>query len=625
MLFCLPSPTSITADAGAYLLPCHTIESYFIYLKSVPSFYIFPYLTVCFMKRSALLLLIAIAFVTATAFTLVIAPPLPAKTVLEYNIARQKRFAVRCVPDYVPSADESIPPLTGWGNYKWKITTASDSAQFYFNQGMAMYYAFHIVESRASFDKATRFDSSCAMAWWGKALAFGPNINDFGYQRPSEAFPSATKAASLKDGCTPVEKAFIDAIAIRYVADTAVDQKGLNEKYNEAMRNVYNRFRTNADAVALYADAQMILHPWDFYTHEFKPKPWTPHLVATLKEAMKLSPVHIGANHYYIHAVEASAHPGDALRSAKTLATAMPNVSHITHMPSHIYIRTGYYNAGIDLNTKAVNGYQKYSAAFAPTAEGAPLYSFHNLHMKMACAQMAGNYKIAMEAAKDLQAQIPAAYITFPGAMGNVVQYWHQSPLITNIRFGKWEDILNEKVMDSLAYTPVLQHFARGLAFARTGKKEEAEEELAQLKIKMQNPALKELPGPFSAAYDAGLVAEKILQGVMAEQQNDLSAAIQHFGAAVQAEDHLIYNEPRDWLIPARHYLGNALLKAGRAEEAIAVLEQDLKINPSNGWALTGLQLAFESLNRSADIVVAKQRLKSAFLIKDMEIKRPVF
>jgi tetratricopeptide (TPR) repeat protein len=577
------------------------------------------------MKRSALLPITVAAFVIATAFAFVIVPPSPQKAKVKASVVNQKRIAIRCSPVYVPSADESIPALMGWGNYKWKVTTKSDSAQFYFNQGMAMYYAFHIIESRASFDKATRFDPKCAMAWWGKALAFGPNINDFGYQRPSEAYPSAAKAVALKAGCTPLEKALIDAIAVRYVADTAVEQTGLNEKYSAAMGRVYNRFRTNGDVAALYADAQMILHPWDFYTHEYEPKPWTPQLLTTLKQALKLSPAHIGANHYYIHAVEASATPEAALKSAKILSTAMPDVAHITHMPSHIYIRTGYYNTGIDQNTKAVKGFKKYVTEFAPASEGLFIYSLHNLHMKMACAQMAGAYKEALLAAKELQAAIPADYLTMPGALGHYLQYMHQSPMITYIRFGKWDEILAQPSADTLAYTAVLRHFGRAMAFAKTGRLPEAKAEAERLEMKMQAAELKEPFTPFNAAYDGAAVAQTVLNGVMALQEGNTSAAIDNFTEAVKKEDRLIYQEPRDWLLPARHYLGDALLRAGRAEEAIAVLEEDLKINPSNGWALTGLQLAFQHLNRSANITTAKQRLKNAWIIKDVEISRPVF
>lgn len=576
------------------------------------------------MKGHTLLSLTMAAFVTATAFSFALHSSYPAKTIIRNTGTGQKKVAIRCSPDYRPNG-EDIPPLQGWGNFNWKITTTSDSAQFYFNQGMAMYYAFHIIESRASFDKATRFDPRCAMAWWGKALAFGPNINDFGYQQPSEAFPSAQKASSLKAGATPVEKALIEAIAIRYSADSTSDQKALNEQYRDAMGKVYQRFRNQENVAALYADALMLLHPWDLYNHDFSPKPWTPQIVATIKAALHLSPKHPGANHYFIHAVEASARPGDALKSASILATAMPNVAHVTHMPSHIYIRTGYYNKGIDLNSKAVTGYQYYRSAFAPAAEGAFLYSLHNLHMKMACAQMAGNYTESLSAAKALQAEIPTEYLQIPGAMGHYIQYVHQSPLLTYVRFGKWEEVLQEKLMDSFAYTAVLQHFARGLAFARTGRLPEASAEAAQMKAKMQATELKEPFTPFNAANDGAVIAWSVLNGVMAAEQNNLSQAIQHFEEAVKKEDLLIYNEPRDWLLPARQYLGDALLKAGRNEEALAVLQQDLRINPSNGWAITGLQMAFDKLNRSRELAGAKQRLENAWLIKDVEILRPVF
>lgn len=572
------------------------------------------------------MLLIAVgAFVTATAFRFVLHTPSPSKTALVKNSIPQKKLAIRCAPAYVPTADEDIPPLTGWGNFRWKISTKSDSAQFYFNQGMAMYYAFHIIESRASFDKAARFDPSCALIWWGKALAFGPNINDFGYQRPSEAFSSASKASRLKASCTPVEKALIDAIAIRYVADSTVDQKGLNENYKNAMASVYKRFGSNAEVAALYADAQMILHPWDFYTHSYSPKPWTPHLISTLKRALKLSPQHVGANHYYIHAVEASARPGDALKSARVLSTAMPGVAHITHMPSHIYIRTGYYNKGIDLNTQAVDGYKKYQTAFAPAAEGAFLYSLHNLHMKMACAQMAGNYAEALSSARQLKEEIPADYLTLPGALGHYIQYVHQAPLFTYLRFGKWEEIIAAKQHENLEYGAALEQFGRGVAFAKLGRLPEATEALAQLQLKLQNAALQERYTPFNTAYDGGRIAQHLLEGVIAEQQNKTALAVQHFQEAVKAEDRLVYDEPRDWILPTRHYLGNALLNAGRYNEALAVLQDDLVVNPANGWALTGMQNAFENLSRSGDVLAAKQRLKNAWLIKDVEISKPVF
>lgn len=578
------------------------------------------------MKLQVMLLLLVAAFLVAATFSKVrLTSPVVKEVYRDNNILEKKLLAIRCSPLYIPSPEDQIPKLTGWGDYSWKITTKSDSAQFYFDQGINMYYAFHIIESRASFDKATRLDPSCAMAWWGKALAFGPNINDFGYEAPSEAYPSATKAMDLKPGSSAVEKALIEAMAIRYSADTSKDQNALNELYRNEMKKVFEMYKSNADVAALYADALMILHPWDLYEHNYSPKPWTPEIVKVLKHTLQLSPTHPGANHYYIHAVEASAKPDDALKSAEILNKAMPEVSHITHMPSHIYIRTGYYDKGIQQNNKAVEGYEKYSQKFPSTSENIFLYSLHNLHMKASCAQLAGNYANALAASNELQQIIPASYLTIPNALGNYLQYLHQTLLFTQIRFGKWDDILKQKVEDSLSYAPVLQHFARSIAFAKLNQTDKASKELAEFRSKMTKPVLKEPLTPFNSAYDAIMVAEPMLMGVIAEQQKDLTSAIKHYQKAVELEDKLIYAEPRDWLLPARHYLGNALLKAGKHQQAEVVFKQDLFINPNNGWALTGLADTYKGMNKKTSTASARVRLKNAWIIKDVKIESPVF
>lgn len=573
------------------------------------------------MKWSTILFVVIAAFITAATVRYTNVDGVKKTAAKKVN----KLTGIRCSPLYIPSEDEIIPRLTGWGSYSWKITTSSDSAQFYFNQGLSMYYAFHIIEARASFDKATRFDPDCAMAWWGKALAFGPNINDFGYQRPSEAYPSSAKANELKSGCTAPEKALIEAMSVRYSGDSAKDQNQLNNLYKEAMARVYKTYPRHTDISALYVDALMLLHPWDLYNHDYSPKPWTTEIVTVIKKTLALNPNHPGANHYYVHAMEASAKPQEALRSADILSTAMPEVSHITHMPSHIYIRTGNYNKGIEQNDKAINGYEKYLTYFAPVYEGIALYSLHNIHMKVNCAQMAGNYQQAMAASKQLQTETPAFYLSMPGALGNYVQYLYQSSLFTLVRFGKWEDILHENQVDSLAYTSLLQHFARGLAYARTGRSGEAENELGLLRTVMRNESLKEPLTPFNAAYDASVVAENILAGVIAEQQKDYTKAISYLESAVKKEDSLIYNEPRDWLLPARHYLGNALLKAGKYNESLSVFNTDLSINPNNGWDLSGIEKALIKLNNKTSLVQVQHRLKTAWMIKDTAIDGPVF
>jgi tetratricopeptide (TPR) repeat protein len=570
-----------------------------------------------------------LAILTIAAYSIVVAfrsaLRQPDNTTVTQLVAEKKKFSIRCTPDYVPTAADDIPLLSGWGNYNWNISSNSDSARIYFNQGINMYYAFHIIESRASFDKATRFDPACAMAWWGKALAYGPNINDFGYQRPSEAFPSAVKANALKANASPVEKALIEAITIRYVADSAADQGKLNVLYRDAMKAVYIAYPNDENVSTLYADALMLMHPWDLYDHDFTAKPWTPEIVAVLKHALQLNPKQPGANHYYIHAVEASAKPGDALTSAEFLASAMPDVSHLTHMPSHIYIRTGIYDKGITVNDNGLAGYKKYYHYFPATEENISLYVLHNIHMKINCAQMAGNCGIAVAASKELQEQIPGFYLQMPGALGNYVQYLHRTDIFTWIRFGKWKEILNDPVADTLSFTSVLQHFARGMAYANINKITEAAKELAIMQNKMTEPSLKEPLTPFNSVYDAALVGENILAGTIAESKKDLSKAITLFNQAVIDEDKLIYNEPRDWLLPARQYLGAALVKAGNYKEAVDIFIKDLQINPNNGWSLTGLQTCYLKLKNTAALSAVQKQLNAAWSIKDTAIDAAVF
>jgi tetratricopeptide (TPR) repeat protein len=391
------------------------------------------------------------------------------------------------------------------------------------------------------------------------------------------------------------------------------------------MKAVYNAYPNDENVSTLYADALMLMHPWDLYGHDFTPKPWTPEIVTVLKHALSLNSRQPGANHYYIHAVEASASPGDALASAGFLSAAMPDVSHLTHMPSHIYIRTGFYDKGITVNDRGLAGYKKYHEYFPATEENIALYALHNMHMKINCAQMAGNYGIAAAASKELKEQIPGFYLQIPGALGNYVQYLHRTDIFTWVRFGKWKDILNDPAADSLSFTAVLQHFARGMAFANINKISEAEKELAIMQNKMTDPALKVPFTPFNAVYDAALVGKNILAGTIAENKQDFKQAISYFKDAVKDEDKLIYNEPRDWLLPARQYLGAALVKSGNWKQAVEVFSKDLQINPNNGWSLTGLQTCYQQLKKTAALAAVQKQLKAAWSVKDTPVETAVF
>jgi tetratricopeptide (TPR) repeat protein len=582
------------------------------------------------MKEAFGLSFVVAAFILSAAFRFAIGNTPKARPANDWKTltARKREFSLSCrVPPAFVEQPPDIPPLTGWGSHRWKISTGSDSTQFYFNQGINLYYAFHTLEARASFAKAIRFDSSCAMAYFGKALALGPTINfGNGFRAKCAAFEAAQTSKKLQTPCTPLEKGLISAIGKRYSADTTHDLKKLQTDYSESMRFLADAFPKNADVITLYADALMLEHPWDLYDAALRPKPWTPEIRSVLRKAMAIDSLHPGALHYMIHAVEGSLHPEDGVGSAELLAGLMPDVAHAVHMPSHIYIRSGNYKKGIEVNDEAIRSYDKYRTLYQPVEEGAALYLLHAVHMKSACAMMAGNFSIAISASDTIRRLVPKSELLTHDGFGNFLQYSYDFRLFTLLRFGAWDQILLDSVPDPLVrYSVVLHHFARGMAFSHLSRYAEAERELGRLRAGLQDAELKASYDPFSNAYEAGQVAEAILTGVLAGQKGQYRAAKMAFEKAVKAEDALIYDEPRDWPLPARQYLGDLLLKTGDPAGAIAVFERDLEINPMNGWSLTGLKQAYGALNSKASLQKVNMDLTIAWQIKDREIPRAVY
>ena len=385
--------------------------------------------------------LIAIIFIQASK-PVSISPAEARSNAIRYK----QKFSISCSPDLTlfnpDDSANTIPLLDGWGTYRMQITKPADSAYIYFQQGINMYYGFHIIEALASFDKSTKFDSSFAMGYWGKALSYGPNINDYGYAASPDALIAVDKAKAFSSNCSAAEKALINAIAVRYAADTTQTREHLNQLYADAMKQVHNEFPADNDIATLYADALMIQHPWDLYDRYGKPKEWTPLIVETIEGVLKKNPQHPGAAHYYIHAVEASDHPEKALEVAAELPSLMPGVAHLVHMPAHIYIRTGHYAEGVKVDEDAVKGYEHYFKLYPAVAGNTPLYLIHNLHMLATCANMDGRYTEAMKASVDTRNSIDTSLLSIPDFFGVYVQYIYMTPVLTQIRFGKWDDIL---------------------------------------------------------------------------------------------------------------------------------------------------------------------------------------
>lgn len=561
-----------------------------------------------------------LAFVSAAFFIALLLYAFTKKESSEKEILLKtfpKPVALLCSPDIgllSPFLDElDIPIMPGTGNWQWQINTASDSAQVYFNQGMNMYYGFHIIEALASFKKAARFDSESPMIWWAQALALGPNINNFGYSASPEALQVTGKAKSFLQNASPSEKALINAMALRYSADTLQKREKLNQDYADALKQAVNEFPNVADIGVLYADALMLQHPWDLWSIDGKPKAWTPAIEKLLESVLASSPLHPGANHYYIHVMEASPFALKASASANRLASLTPGLAHLVHMPSHIFLRTGNFHAGLQTNVKAIDTYKKYRELFPVVSTDVFLYEWHNQHMQANCAIMAGRYQDAITVANDIRRSIDTSMLSTPAPFGSIVQYIYMTKMLVNIRFEKWDSILLETApRPQDIYSNILFHFSRGMANTARKDFEEAGKNLDTVKSLMVNAELKIPLTPFSSAYEGAATAFHILSGEILMGTNKHNEGLQHLADAVKQEENMVYNEPRDWLLNPKQYLGAAYLKSNRFAEAEAAFKKDLEVNNKNVWSLRGLQKALQKQTKLHEASLIKKEFEQA-------------
>ena len=580
--------------------------------------------------KSRLLLLTVLAFVTA-----LLAFRINERTTAKKSIAATKNYTkkniIRCSPDWNELnewlEESDIPPIPGAGIYKWKISTKNDSAQFYFNQGINMYYGFHIIEAMASFKKASKFDPDCAILYWAQALSYGPNINDFGYRASPEALAAVSKSIEFEEKASLFEKALIDAMAIRYTSDSAdATRAQLNQDYTDMMQNVYKNFPAIPDAKALYADAMMLQHPWDLWNINGTPKPWTPRIRQVLEKLLVQSPLHPGGNHYYIHVMEPSPFPEKALPSAARIGKTNPALAHLVHMPSHIYLRTGNYQLGVQVNTKALKSYNLIEGLYAPVSSNDFLYVIHNLHMKANNALLAGQYKNSLDAANETSKSIHADYLSIPPPMGNYVQYINNTQVLVFVRFGNWDELMKIAAPDKAQiFGNIMYHFGRGMALAGQSKFSEAVQELNELINFMKDASLNIPFVPFSPAIDAAKVSKNILIGTNTLKQGKFNEAIAAFKEAVTIEENMVYNEPRDWILNPKHYLGNAYIKAGRFDEAIKTFQKDLLNNKENGWALFGIWQSLSAQKKTMEAAKIQVRFRKAFEKSDIKLTGSVF
>ncbi len=490
--------------------------------------------------------------------------------------------------------------MTGVGNAHHPVSTTNPQAQQFFDQGLRLIYAFNHDEAARSFRQAAKLDPKLAIANWGVAEAVGPNYNDpASDDRFAAAHDAIQKAVDLSGNASAVEKDYIAAMALRFPADPKADRRAAADAYHNAMREVMKKYPDDLDAATLFAESGMNLHPWGLWHLDGTPEAGTEEIVRTLESVMKRDPNHLGAIHYYIHAVEASNTPERALAGANKLAALAPAAGHIVHMPAHVYIRTGDYEAAVKTNQAAALVDRAYIKSSGAQGIYSMMYYSHNLHFIAMSAAMNGDYPEAKKNADLLAAHVAPGVKQMPPLEGFLTV-----PMAVDVRFHKWDLLLAMKQpRPELQTTTGFWHFARGMALAGKGRVADAEKEreIVAAAEKATPPDVPFAMPVDNKAKDILKIAEAVLGAQIAWAKQDKAGAIATLREAVAVQDTLKYDEPADWFYPVRESLGAALLMNGDAAGAEQVFRDDLQRNPRNPRSLFGLHEALMAQERGYD------------------------
>ena len=515
---------------------------------------------------------------------------------------------------------KSATLMPGMGNAHHPVSTSNPEAQQFFDQGLRLIYDFNHDEAARSFQRATELDPKLAIAYWGIAEAVGPNYNDPASEdRFKQAHEAIQKAVDLSSNASPSERAYIQAMAKRFPADPKADFKQAAEDYHDAMREVSKKYPDDLDAATLFAESGMNLHSWALWHVDGTPEAGTEEIVATLESVIRRDPNHLGAIHYYIHATEASPHPERALAGANRLAALAPNAGHIVHMPAHVYIRTGDYDAAVKTNQQAAAVDRAYIKASGAQGIYPMMYYSHNLHFIAMCASMNGNYSEAKKNADLLVANVGPHVKEMPPLEGFMT-----IPMAVDVRFHKWNEILAMPQPDStMKITTGFWHFARGMALAGTGKLSEAEAEYKIVSEAEQNtPPDVVFAMPINnKAKDIMKISEDVLGAKIAVARKDNVQAISLLTAAVSIQDTLKYGEPPDWFFPVRESLGGVLLINRDAPGAEKVFRADLDRNPRNPRSLFGLQQALKAQDRNYDASFVESEFRDSWIGGEVKVE----
>ena len=499
--------------------------------------------------------------------------------------------------------------LEGLGNHTHPIATNSKVAQQFFDQGLALIFGFNHDEAARLFARAAELDPKSPMPHWGIALALGPNYNMPPMpDREEKAWIAIDKAVALSKTAPENERAYVEALVTRYSKDPNEDRKKLGVNYKDAMKQIAQRYPDDLDAVTLYAEAMMNLRPWQLWSAEGEPAEGTLDILETLERVLRRDPNHPGANHYYIHAVEASKNPERALPSAIRLGSLMPGAGHIVHMPSHIFLRVGDFQSSASVNETASEVDRKYIQRSGAKGIYPLMYYSHNLHFVAYARMMQGNFKEALDYSQRLRKNVDGAIDEMP----MIAPYGTFEWLILT-RFAKWNEMLAQKEPTAKnEYLHAMYRYSRGLAFAGLGKVTEAQAERERMEAHYSRIAESEnlMINPARSVLSIGMAD---LDARVARAKNEAEKEIASLRLAIELQDKLGYMEPPEWHYSVREALGGALLRRGDAAAAETVFRKDLEMNPRSGRSLFGLMEALRMQNKSVSLEWVKNEFKEAW------------
>lgn len=523
-------------------------------------------------------------------------------------------------PRAIPaSTTPQAPLLDNLGDHHHPISTQFPLAQRYFDQGLILAYGFNHAEAARSFRQAAALDPNCAICHWGIAFVLGPNIN--AGMDPSalpEAEHAIQTAIALSHHATQQEQAYIQALATRYPADGRRDRTQLDRDFATAMRTVAQRYPEDWDAATIFAEALMDTSPWDYWGADGSPKPEAVEILATLERVLAHQPQHPGANHLYIHAVEAQ-RPELGIAAADRLGELVPGAGHLVHMPSHIYIRVGRYHDAVVANQKAIEADTDYITQCHAQGIYPLSYMPHNAHFLMAAAMFAGEGRVALEAAHQTAEMVDQTLMFQPGY--GTLQHYFIMPLYAMARFRQWDQILaTPNPAPDLLYPTGIWHFVRGLAYTATEQISAAQLEWEAVDAIASNPELSSVTlWDINSTAEIMQIARVVLAGTIAASEGHYKMAIPYLQQAVTIEDALTYDEPPSWYSPTRQTLGQILLQADCPNEAEAVFRADLAKYPQNGWSLSGLAQSLEAQGKSANAKAIQLQLHQVWQFADIK------